>query len=840
MKSKLFSVIIMVAVVLICLIALPTEASATTADYYTYYIMDNGTAMITECDKSIRGDVVIPDTLDGHLVTRIASDAFTGCTGLTSIIIPNSVSSIGESAFSGCSSLESITIPFVGGSQKTVTDWNQYPFGYIFGTASYTGGVATTQHYRGTNLYSSTVNSTYYIPASLKSVNVTGGNILYGAFYNCNSITSINLPNSVAKINEYAFYNCSSLLSVNIPNSVTSIGSYAFKDCASLRNIVIPNSVTYISNSVFAGCSNLESITIPFVGSEVRKSSDNYQYPLGWLFGQSSYAGSVETIQQYYEGTNLSPTYGTYYIPASLKSVNVTGGNILYGAFYNCSGLTSIDIPDDITKIGSNAFYNCSNLTSIVVPKSVTNIDSGAFSGCSSLWHVLYTGTEAQWNNITITGNWNFCLTEATRHYECTGNEHLEPERNFCSICSANCSHDWGTGTVTKVATCKEAGSQFFTCSVCNAIKNEEIAKTNDHSYSNWAPLNDDIHKHICSVCQKEETASHAWNTGAVTKQPSCKETGTILYTCTVCGGTKTETLDKLTSHTYDNACDTSCNVCGDTRTVPHQYNEEWVMTKTNHWHECSICGDKKDLNTHTPGAAATESTAQICTVCGYVITPALGHTHNYSSSLSSNRIGHWYACGGCSEQKDYADHIYTNSCDIDCNTCGYIRITTHSFAETWTNDPEKHWHACNVCGAKSNEEAHVPGMQATETTPQTCTACGYMIKAPLGHTHDFSSTWTMDNNGHWHTCAGCEEKGGYAAHTWNGNCCTVCNASDPNATQPAEPSTDPTEPSTEPQETGKQDGKGNTIWIVLLIVGIICVAGGVTAGVLLWKKKKL
>ena len=175
--------------------------------------------------------IVIPSEYNSKPVKSIGNYAFSGCTGLTSITvsennsayssvdgilynknktkiihvpeaikvatIPDSVTSIGSSAFSGCSSLESITIPFVGAKAGvTSSDTYQYPFGYIFGTLSYTGGVATEQDYYG-NSTSSTTSTTYYIPSSLKSVTVTGGNILYGAFSGCKGLTSITIPNSV-------------------------------------------------------------------------------------------------------------------------------------------------------------------------------------------------------------------------------------------------------------------------------------------------------------------------------------------------------------------------------------------------------------------------------------------------------------------------------------------------------------------------------------------------------------------------------------------------------------------------------------------------------------------
>ena len=328
---------------------------------------------------------------------------------VTQIIIPNYTTSIGESSFSGCSSLEEITIPFVGAvAGKTSSDTYQYPFGYIFGESSYTGGTKTTQYYYGSSTSSSTYNY-YYIPTSLKKVTVTGGNILYGAFYNCSSLYSITIPDSVTSIGGSVFYGCSSLTSITIPNSVTSIGDDAFENCSSLTSITIPNSVTSIrwfafsgcssltrvsipdsvtniGYSAFSGCSSLEEITISFVGAVADKTStDTYQYPFGYIFGESSYTGGTATKQYYYGSSTSSTTFSTYYIPASLKKVTVTGGNILYRAFYNCSSLTSVTIGNSVTSIGSSAFSGCSSLTSVTIGNSVTSIGSSAFSGCSSL-----------------------------------------------------------------------------------------------------------------------------------------------------------------------------------------------------------------------------------------------------------------------------------------------------------------------------------------------------------------------------------------------------------------------------------------------------------------------
>ena len=165
-----------------------------------------------------------------------------------------------------------------------------------------------------------TYNETTY------SVTSIYGSQYSGAFWDCSSLTSVTIPNSVTYIGEWAFKNCSSLTSITIPNSVTSIGSSAFYGCSSLTSIDIPNSVTSIGVWAFYGCSSLTSIDIP-------------------------------------------------------NSVTSIGGS----AFKDCSSLTSITIGNSVTSIGEMTFRNCSGLTSVVIPNSVTSIGDEAFLACSSL-----------------------------------------------------------------------------------------------------------------------------------------------------------------------------------------------------------------------------------------------------------------------------------------------------------------------------------------------------------------------------------------------------------------------------------------------------------------------
>ncbi len=353
----------------------------------SYYVSGIGRATDT--------DIIIADIYNGLPVTNIAEHAFSDCSSLTSITIPNSVTSIGKGAFYGCTSLKSITLPFVGDSEGSLDNRH---FGYIFGA-------------------SVDYENREYVPSSLTSVIITDGNSI-GGFEYCSSITSISIPDSVTSITRNAFYGCVSLTNITIPNSVASIGYQAFYNCVSLTSIAIPRSVTSIDDNAFSGCSKLIEVYNRSTLNIKKGNSNNGNvgyYALN-VYTPSKGESKLHTVNNcifYADGDTVylvgyTGTDTVLTLPDNYSDKNYAIYNY---AFYRCKTLTSINIYGGVTSIGNSAFYDCTNLTSITIPDSVTSIGEFAFHDCTSLTSV----TLGENSQLTSIGSYTF--------YKCTSLE---------------------------------------------------------------------------------------------------------------------------------------------------------------------------------------------------------------------------------------------------------------------------------------------------------------------------------------------------------------------------------------------------------------------------------
>ena len=501
------------------------------------------------------------------------------------------------------------------------------------------------------------------------------------AFRNCPGLKSITIPYGVTSIGEDAFRNCSGLTSITIPYGVTSIGDYAFESCTGLESITIPDRVTSIGEDAFRNCSGLTSITIP---DRVTSIGD--------------------------------------------------------GAFMDCHSLTSINIPDGVTSIGYAAFNYCTGLTIIYIPDGISIGQHAIPSTAARITYIVNSDGSVTITKIELTNGQNtidipaaingktvIAVEEGYR--SCVGNHTCASStpatcinEAACGICGQDYYGDHNISHHDAAAhTCTADGTiEYWDCSVCGKYFSDPNGTTE-----------------ITNIVDPNDPARHSLvKTDA--KAPTCTDDGNRAYwTCAECGnifsdesGINQTTLDDVTIYatghtlTHHDAvapdCTTDgnveywdCSVCGNkfsddngttqiTNIVDpapgHNWDTTYESNETHHWHNCTNANcpitedDQKDgYAVHTPGAAATETTPQTCTDCGYVLAPALGHihTHSLSKDYSKDETGHWHTCSGCDEKVDFEAHTedsgtvtvqptaYTTGVRVySCSICGYVLRT--------------------------------------------------------------------------------------------------------------------------------------------------------------------
>ena len=374
--------------------------------------------------------LALPADYNGKSVTSIGDDAFEHCTGLTSITIPNSVTYIGNQAFYNCSELNEVHI-------SDLTAWCNISFG---------SSNANPLYYAKKLYLNDELITELTIPNSVR-------NIRNYAFYNCGGLTSIEIPNSVTSIGNAAFENCSELKTVynfsnltfsegsssngyvayyatkviNAPNAVIDgdyiwcnlngvntlayylgedeelvlpvdyngeiyvIGDDAFNGCTGLRSIEIPNSVTSIGDEAFSGCTGLEKVCINDLAAWY-----------GIDFGSADANPLYYAKNLYLNGELLTELS----IPAEIAEVKDY-------AFYNCKGVTNIDIVNGIKSIGNSAFYGCNNLETLYISNTIDSIGDYAFAECNNILDIKIGSKKAitaSENIFSIDAYNNVCL----------------------------------------------------------------------------------------------------------------------------------------------------------------------------------------------------------------------------------------------------------------------------------------------------------------------------------------------------------------------------------------------------------------------------------------------
>jgi len=373
LKTKFLALLLCTAMLLSLLPASTLHASA----YSRVYQVDSGSiyfdkelGAITDWDLTATS-IEIPAEIDGVAVTTIGEKAFSYCSNLTSVTIPDSVTSIGEYAFEECSSLTTLVIPDGVTSIGYGAFYNCRSLKNVMipdSVTSIDGAVLSgTSYYKDKSNWENGVlyNGKHLIAADSTvpgDYTIMNGTLTIapGAFFSTDSLTSVTIADSVKSIGDSAFYSCQNLTSVTIGDSVISIGIKAFSYCKSLTDIKIGKSVTSIGIKAFSECDSLTSITIP----------DNV----------------------------TSIGFEAFYSCDSLANVTIGKSvtNIDSEAFSWCGSLWSVTIPDSVTSIGGEAFYYCDSLASITIGDGVTSIGEDAFYGTA------YQGNNDNWENDVL------------------------------------------------------------------------------------------------------------------------------------------------------------------------------------------------------------------------------------------------------------------------------------------------------------------------------------------------------------------------------------------------------------------------------------------------------
>ncbi|MBQ9734561.1 MAG: leucine-rich repeat domain-containing protein [Clostridia bacterium] len=429
-------------------------------------------------------NVFLPKSL-----VKIDGVAFNDCSNLKNISFSSDITNIGDSAFLGCNALEKVFI-------EDIDNWCNISFGNNFSTPLNNGK---------TELY---LNNKLVTDVDLTNTTKVGNYV----FYNCKSLTSVTMSNSVISVGTMAFYNCENLVSVNLSDNITIIGTGAFAGCKSLSDIDISNNIDEIGNDLFKNCISLTNIDLPMGIVKI---------------GDSAFYGCSQLEKVFIPESVTSIGRDVFYNCANLKEIKLPNkiSSIAMYTFYGCKNLIEIILPENVTSIGSGAFYNCENLTYISIPQNVTSIGSNAFYGCSSLKTVYIDNAELA-SEATSNSSQGYLFSAKSSYGARQAIAVIGENPTVGSYITDNYANTevitYNGNTYTVYAThehaweldykiepdCVTDGFEQYVCDTCGLVKNNVIPALG-HTESDWiidveATTDCAGHKYIeCTVCKE-------------------------------------------------------------------------------------------------------------------------------------------------------------------------------------------------------------------------------------------------------------------------------------------------------------------------------------------------
>ena len=725
-------------------------------DKNTWDEMENWGLNLQKFDLSNGSDIVVPNDIDGIPVTYVR-----GLTAdLTSIKLPSSLIKIKDDAFNSMDTLKSLVI------DRGAPNLNE------LGERSFSG----CSNIEELDLSNSKLTS---IPE--------------GAFAYCKNLKTIKLPSTITSIGDEAFYNCQSLTNIEGLDkcNLKSIGSAAFSNCKALENLDFSKSTfTNVPSKAFNGCSALAKITLP---------------------------NTLTTIGGY-------AFYACYGIP-QLDLSNTALTTLENYALYQMRETTKFSLPDSISSIGTHAFSVSTSNGAVptILPASLKD-KVNYKDAATSPWlnrKVMFTDENVKTihfygNGATIGDTEPMFVSEGSKvtlpscgfsktNYIFKGwntkadgtGESYKPNATLTTIPSklyaqwAKTSYKVNlvyTGGTIKINGVNHTNSYTMTCTFKNASTTYSLPTTSQvmrtgYKFVAWYDNEECTGKILTKITidnvsdmtlyakwRVDPNHSHKWDKGRVIKEPSCKEEGEILYTCSVCKGTKVEALAKTDNHQWGEwttitkpTCSTkgkeirTCKVCSKTEeraipTIPHTIVKEVdkAATCTENGYEgreyCSVCNTTIKERTIIPATghqwgAWRTTLAKTCTTDGKEVRECSKCSKTEERTIPAT--GHDVKLVGA---KDSTCTSKGYSGDEVCKTCGKTIKTGHELplaqhtpkkeegvAATCTNDGHEGNTVCEVCGKTLKEGKVIPKLGHDWSNENgKCTRCGE------SHEHSF------------------------------------------------------------------------------------------------------